>query len=73
MASMNVPNPDLDAVAAHAASAGDEPVVMVNLMKFKGAEHAQRFMAESRERTGPFVAALGATVLYTGLAGPEFC
>jgi hypothetical protein len=46
---------------------------MVNLMKFKSPEHAQRFLSESRARTGEFIRALGATIMFAGLAGPEFC
>lgn len=69
---MNTSNPDLDAVAAHAESVGDVPVVMVNLIKFKSADHFQRFAAES-QRTGEYVRALGAERVFGGIAGPEFC
>jgi hypothetical protein len=64
---------DVEAVTAHLATAGDEPVVMVNLIKFKSPEHAQRFISGTRERTLPFLEGLGAESLYAGLAGPEFC
>ena len=66
-------NPDLEAVNSHAGSAGAEPVVMVNLMKFKSPEHSQRFLGESRAKTGQFIRELGATIIFAGLAGPEFC
>jgi len=64
---------DAEAFTAHLAEAGDGPVVMVNLMKFKSPEHAQRFMAATRERIAPFLESHGAERLYAGLAGPEFC
>ena len=70
---MSTANPDLAAVAAHASAADDEPVVMVNMMKFKSSEHSQRFLSESRARTGEFVRELGASIVFVGLAGPEFC
>lgn len=69
---MSTANPDLAAVAIHAASADGEPVVMVNLMKFKSREHSQRFLAESRAKTGQFIRELGATIVFAGVAGPEF-
>ena len=69
---MSSSNPDLEAVAAHAASAGDGPVVMVNLIKFKSAEHFRRFATES-QRTAEYIRALGAERLFGGIAGPEFC
>jgi hypothetical protein len=64
---------DVEAVSAYLATAGDEPVVMVNLIEFTSPEHAQRFISGTRERTFPFLEGLGAESLYTGLAGPEFC
>ena len=70
---MSTANPDLEAVAAHAAATDDQPVVMVNLMKFKSTEHMGRFLGESRARTGQFVKELGATIVLAGRAGPEFC
>jgi hypothetical protein len=70
---MTSANPDLEAVAAHAAKAGGDPVVMINLMKFKSQDHAQRFLTESRARTGVFIRELGANIVFAGLAGPEFC
>ena len=66
-------NPDLGAVASHAVNAAaDEAVVMVNLIKFKSADHFRRFADES-QRTAEYIRALGAERIYGGLAGPEFC
>ena len=69
---MSTSNPNLGAVAAHAEKAGDEPVVMVNLIKFKSADHLQRFATES-QRTSEYIGALGAERVFGGMAGPEFC
>lgn len=65
-------NPDLDAVAARAETVDNEPVVMVNLIKFKSPEHFQRFASES-QRTAEYIRALGAERVFGGIAGPEFC
>lgn len=64
---------DIEAVVAHLAEAGDGPVVMVNLMKFKSPQHAQRFLSGTQERVAPLFQRLGAQNLYAGRAGPEFC
>ena len=51
MDSVSTSNPDLDAVASHAQNAAtDEAVVMVNLIKFKSADHFRRF-ADEGQRT----------------------
>lgn len=47
---MSASNPDLDAAAAHAENAGDGPIVMVNLIKFKSVEHFRRFAAREPVR-----------------------
>ena len=65
-------NPDLHAVAAHAENVGDEPVVMVNLIKFKSADHFRRFATEG-QRTSEYIRDLGAERVFGGIAGPEFC
>ena len=66
-------NPDLDAVTSYAENTADgDAVVMVNLIKFKSADHFRRFVDES-QRTAEYIRALGAERIYGGLAGPEFC
>lgn len=69
---MSTANPNLEAVAAHAALSEDGPVVMVNLMKFKSPQDMQRFASDG-QRTSDYISALGAERVYGGLAGPEFC
>jgi hypothetical protein len=45
---------------------------MVNLIKFKSADHLQRFATES-QRTSEYIGALEAERVFGGMAGPEFC
>jgi len=63
---------DVEAVEEHMKVAGDGPIVMLNLFKFKSAEHAEQFRTRSRETTGPYLQKIGGKLLYAGAAGPEF-
>lgn len=49
---------------------GDDPVVMVNLIKYAEPDGAAR-MGDYGEVTGPLMAEAGAEVVYAGEAGPS--
>ena len=69
---MSATNPELDAVEQFRGETGEGPVVMVNLVRFHSPAAWQRFSEEMPPIVVPILEALGAEVIYTGAAGPEF-
>jgi uncharacterized protein (DUF1330 family) len=69
---MSATNPELDAVEEFRGQADAGPVVMVNLVRFHSPEAWQRFSERMPPIVGPILEELGAEVIYTGAAGPEF-
>jgi len=67
---MEVRTPDLDELNALRNEVGDGPVVLVNLIKFRGPEGMTRFGDYAR-LTAPLMAAAGTEVVYSGQAGPS--
>jgi len=68
---MSAANPENDTVERYRALAGTGPVVMVNLIKFKGPDEQRCCIEGLREIVGPMLADLGAETIYAGSAGPE--
>ena len=63
---------DRDALDAYAEIAGDEPVTVVNLFKFKSAWHSERFGIGAQLVTIPHLEKIGAQVLYSAPVAGEF-
>jgi uncharacterized protein (DUF1330 family) len=69
---MSATNPELDSVNQFRGEAGAGPIVMVNMVRFHSPEAWQRFSEQMPPIVGPILEELGAEVIYTGAAGPEF-
>jgi hypothetical protein len=69
---MSEANPNMELVEQFRSQAGDGPIVMLNLIKYKSPDAWQRFRQEFPKITGPILAEVGATVELAGPVGAEF-
>jgi hypothetical protein len=69
---MSEANPNMELVEQFRSQAGDGPIVMLNLFKYKSREAWQRFREEAPKITMPILVEVGATIEFGGPVGAEF-
>lgn len=67
---MKVRTPDLEELETLRRQVDDGPVVLVNLIKFRGVDGMARF-GDYAKLTAPLMVAAGSEVVYSGQAGPS--